>query len=331
MGTNDTMVIGACGAVGRTLVRALLDHDVPVIGVDSRRWRGVIPDGLDLHRIELNKRPFDEIFRTRRPDAVVHVGLVSSPRIDMEIRYEHNVVGMQKVVSLCGRHGVRRLVVLSRGSVYGADLRNPVLLTEDAPLRGASRHSELRDIVEADILALSLSVREPTLSVAILRPANVVGLRVRNTIVGYLRLPVVPTLLGFDPLLQIVHEDDLIKALRLAIADDAPGVFNIAGPGAAPISVLIRETGGRPIPLLLPFFTPVVEALWRRGLSPAPLPHVDFLRYHCLLDDSRARRVLGYAPDLDLPTTLAAIREQLPDEELTDMFRTSPLDAAIVE
>lgn len=332
MEATHTMVIGACGAIGRSLVRSLLDEERPVIGVDRRRWRGMLPDGLELHRIGLNKRPFEDLFRLYRPRTVVHVGLVTSPRIDMEERYEHNVVGMQRVVRLCGNYDVRRLVVLSRGSVYGADLRNPVLLTEDAPLRGASRHSGLRDIVEADILAQSLSIRRPTLSIAIIRPANVVGLRVRNTMVGYLRLRWVPTLLGYDPMLQLIHEDDLVRALRRAMDSDTPGVFNVAGPGAAPISELVRETGGRPVPLLLPFVGPALQTLWNRGVSPAPLPHVDYLRYPCLLDDRRAREVLGYRPELDLRTTLESVRSRLlPDEELTDMFRTSPLDAAVGE
>lgn len=332
MTSKPVMVIGACGAVGRILIRSLLDEERAVIGVDRRRWRGELPDGLDLHRIGLNKRPFEDLFRLYKPEKVAHVGLVSSPRISMEERYEHNVVGMQRVVRLCGNYDVRRLVVLSRGSVYGADLRNPVLLREDAPLRGSSRHSGLRDIVDADILAQSLAIRRPSLSIAVLRPANVVGLHVRNTMVGYLRLSLVPTLLGYDPMLQLIHEDDLVSSIRLALESGAPGVFNIAGPGAAPISVLIRETGGRAVPLLLPFFGPAIESLWNRGVSPAPLPHVDYLRYPCLLDDRRARKVFGYRPELNLATTLRSLRTELrPDEQLSDMFRTSPQDAAVAE
>lgn len=323
MQAKRIMVIGACGAIGRMLVRCICDEGGEVIGVDRRRWRGMLPEGLLLQRIGLNKRPFEDLFRSFRPEVVLHVGLVSSPRMGMDERYEHNVVGIQRVVSLCGHYGVRRLVVLSRGSVYGADIRNPAKLNEDAPLRGASHHSKLRDIVEADILAQSLSMREPSLSAAILRPANVVGLRVRNTMVGYLRLPVVPTLLGYDPMLQLIHEDDLMKALLLAAKSDAPGVFNIAGPSEAPLSVLVRETGGRKMPVMLPFFGPLVETLWRRGLSPAPLPHVDYLRYHCLLTDERARATLGYRPERDMHTTLEAVRSRVrPDEGLTDMFRS---------
>ena len=320
---STVLVIGACGAVGRILVRELLDRGHSVVGVDRRQWPGLVPDGLSLHRIGVDKRPFEDLFRVHKPQQVAHVGLVSSPGISMDKRYEHNVVGMQRVVALCGHYGVRRLVVLSRGTVYGADLRNPVLLNEDAPLRGASHHSGLRDIVEADILAQSLAIREPSLSVAILRPANVVGPRVRNTMVGYLRLPVVPTLLGYDPMLQFIHEEDLVRALRLALASDVPGVFNVPGPGAVPLSAVLRTLAARSLPLLLPFFGPVVETLWRRGLSPAPLPHVDYLRYPCLLDGSRVAEVLTFRPEWSLSATIESIRpRRRPHEELTDMFRT---------
>lgn len=324
MGRNErVLVIGACGGVGRLLTRSLTDDGHEVIGVDKRRWRGAVPDGVELHATGLTKRPFEDLFRRYAPGAVAHVGLVSSPRMTMEARHEHNVVGMQNVVNVCGRYKVRRLVVMSRGSVYGADLHNPVRLNEDSPLRGASNYAGLRDIVEADILAQSLAIRHPELSMAILRPTNVVGRRVRNTMVSYLRLPLVPTLLGYDPMLQLVHEEDLVHAIRLTLDSDAPGVFNIRGPGEAPLSVLIRETGGRAVPVLLPFFGPLVESLWRRGLSPAPLPHVDFLRYPCLLEGKRARAELGYAPRLTMRQTVQAVRDApRTDDSLTDIFRS---------
>ena len=98
MKSRQIMVIGACGAIGRSLVRACCDEGVDILGVDRRRWRGIVPDGLQLQRIGLNKRPFEDLFRIYRPELVIHVGLVSSPRIDMDERYEHNVVGMQRVV-----------------------------------------------------------------------------------------------------------------------------------------------------------------------------------------------------------------------------------------
>lgn len=142
--------------------------------------------------------------------------------------------------------------------------------------------------------------------------------------VGYLRLPVVPTLLGYDPMLQLLHEEDLVRALLLAAGSDAPGVFNIVGSVEAPLSVLVRETGGRALPVMLPFLGPLIDTLWRRRLSPAPLPHVDFLRYHCLLDGTRARRALGYRPERDARTTLDAVRSRArPDERLSDMFRST--------
>ena len=324
MGPSDrVVVVGACGAVGRILVRTLTDEGRKVVGVDMRAWRGPQPDGLELRRTDLGKRPFEDILREHRPRHVVHAGLLSSPRMSMEARYEHNVVGMQSLVRLCGQYKVRRLVVVSRGSVYGADLHNPVRLTEEAPLRGASHHSGLRDIVEADILAQSLAIRHPGLSVAVLRPVNVVGSRVMNTMVGYLRLSFVPTLLGYDPMIQLIHEEDLVSAIRAALASNAPGVFNVTGPGEAPLSVVIRETGGKKVPVLLPVFGPLVEALWGRGLSPAPVPHVDYLRYPCLLDGSRARDELGYRPALGMRETLESVRHaERPDEALTDIFRT---------
>ena len=42
-----------------------------------------------------------------------------------------------------------------------------------------------------------------------------------------LRRPVVPEILGFDPRVQFVHEDDVVGALMYATTHDVPGVYNV--------------------------------------------------------------------------------------------------------
>ncbi len=320
------LVVGCCGSVGRPLVRALLRAGLEVVGVDGRPWPGEKPEGFDLHATHLHKRPFEEIFRRYRPSRVVHAGLVTNPHMSMESRYEHNVVSMQRIVSFCGRYGAHRFVLLSRGSVYGADLHNPVRVTEDAPLRGAIRHKAMRDIVEADILAQSLTIREPSLSIAIIRPSNVVAENVRTTMVGYLRLLPVPTLMGYDPMFQIIHLEDLVQAMGLAIESDEPGVFNVSGPGEAPLSVVIQESGGTRLPIMTPFFTRFVERLWNRGVSTAPIPHADYLRYPLLLDCNRIADTLGFVPAYTMRQTLATIRRARPEKSFMENLSSRVFD-----
>ena len=41
-----------------------------------------------------------------------------------------------------------------------------------------------------------------------------------------------------------------------------------------------------------------------------PAPELDFVRYVCMVDDGRARELLGYAPVFDIDQTLNAVDEE---------------------
>jgi hypothetical protein len=84
---------------------------------------------------------------------------------------------------------------------------------------------------------------------AILRPVNTLGYYVHSAIGRYLRQGYVPTILGFNPMMQFIHEEDVAEAVALALQKGVHGVYNVAGPGAVPLKVAIQETGGTAIPL----------------------------------------------------------------------------------
>ena len=68
-----------------------------------------------------------------------------------------------------------KLVVLSSANVYGPRPDNPQFLTEDAPLLGGARFSEIRDLVEVDMLAQSFFWKHPETETVILRPVHILG------------------------------------------------------------------------------------------------------------------------------------------------------------
>ena len=53
-------------------------------------------------------------------------------------------------------------------------------------------------------------------------------------------------LLGFDPMVQLVHALDVAEAIVLALAPGRRGIYNVVGPGEVPLSAVLRELGRTP-------------------------------------------------------------------------------------
>jgi UDP-glucose 4-epimerase len=200
-------------------------------------------------------------------------------------------------------------VLLSSANVYGPRPDNPVFLNEEAPLLGAGPFSEIRDLVGLDQCAQSYLWRYPQTEAVILRPSHILG-TVRNAPSNYLRLKVVPTLLGFDPMMQVVHQDDVVSALCGALAPGARGIFNVAGPPPVSLSHALRLLDRARVGVPHGVARAAVDRLFRWRVTSFPAPELDFIRYVCMVDDARARALLGYQPQHTLLETLRAVDEE---------------------
>ncbi len=300
------VITGICGRLGRRLARKL-HRQSRVIGIDRRSFPDR-PADVEHHELDLRSARVRDIFRDG-VRALVHLGVVHDPRGDSAEHHASNVAGLQKLLEYVEYFGIPKVVLLSSANVYGPRPDNPQFLSEDAPLLGAGPFSRIRDLVELDMCAQSFFLRLPAVKTVILRPTHILG-TVRNAPSNYLRLSVVPTLLGFDPMLQAVHQDDVVRAIMLALAPTARGIYNIAGPPPVPLSRVIelleRQTVGVPHTVA----RLGVERLFRWRVTSFPAPELDFIRYVCMIDDSRARRDLGYAPTHGLVATLCAVDEE---------------------
>jgi UDP-glucose 4-epimerase len=198
------------------------------------------------------------------------------------------------------------VVVLSSANVYGPRPDNAQFLTEEAPLLAAQAFPEMRDLVEIDHMASSFFWKARDIETVILRPVHILG-SVHNAPSNYLRLPVIPTLLGFDPMVQVIHELDVAEAIACALRPGGRGIFNIAGPGEVPLSVVVRELAKPTLPIPHPLAKPLWRAAWRLGMSSFPVDEFDFIRYVCMVDGSRAARDLGFRPRHSLRETIRAV------------------------
>jgi UDP-glucose 4-epimerase len=130
----------------------------------------------------------------------------------------------------------------------------------------------------------------------ILRTAPIVGPNIHNYVTQYFNQRIVPTILGFDPLWQFLHEADAVAGFKRAIGYDAPGVFNLAGRGVIPLSKVVRLVGRKKLPMTRPMTNALVGALWVARKCVVPPTFLDYVQYACIADTERARRLLGFVP-----------------------------------
>jgi UDP-glucose 4-epimerase len=140
----------------------------------------------------------------------------------------------------------------------------------------------------------------------ILRPVHIVG-SVRNAPSNYLRLGMIPTLMGFDPMVQIIHQDDVVDAICRALGRGTRGIFNLAGPPPIALSRLVRATGRPSVSIPYTFLRAGISRLWRLRATSFPAPELDHIRYVCMVDDARARSELGHAPKRGVDDVMRAL------------------------
>ncbi|MBN1946263.1 MAG: SDR family oxidoreductase [Bradymonadales bacterium] len=299
------VITGISGRMGRLLARRL-HKEYEIIGIDRRGSR-YLPKNVTVYQMDIRRKACEDIFRKGGIGAVIHLNIVHDLRKDAEEHHSFNVVGTHKLLDYCAKHNVPKFVLLSSANVYGASPNNNQFLNEEAPLLGASTFSGIRDLIEVDIYTNSFFWRHPEIDTVILRPVNILG-HLSNAPSNYLRLKNPPTILGFDPMMQVIHVEDLIEAIVLSLKPGVRGVFNIAGPGAIALSVLHKQLGRTKIPIPELIAKPLVKLLWNLRVSALTPAELDFLKYVCMVDDRRAREVLNYRPQKSLRETIEVVR-----------------------
>jgi UDP-glucose 4-epimerase len=291
-------VTGLKTLIGRRLVERLLEQTPAprVVGLDRQR-----PYRLDgrvrFHRIDLSEPTADgsiaEILREERVDALVHTAFRRSPTPDLEMDHEVETIGSLHVMNACAAAKVRRLVVASSTMLYGPRPDNPNFLSEDHPLRGHPDAHCVKDRVEMEALLADWLERHPDVEVTVLRPCWIVGPSHEDNVVRYFSLPIVPMVLGYDPLMQFVHEEDCLHAFERAVLGSHPGVFNLVGPGVLPLSTLLRLAGRRVLSLPAPLLYRMAYYPSQSQTGDPPGAFYDYLRYLWVADGRRGWETFG--------------------------------------
>jgi UDP-glucose 4-epimerase len=229
-------------------------------------------------------------------DTVVHTAFLSNPTQAIAWAHELEEVGTMNVLGACAAVSPARVLMTSTTLIYGASPNNPVAITEDQPVDRRGKPAFLADKIGAEALLAQFAEAHPSVAVSSLRFAPILGRRVRSFITDLLSRPVVAKLAGFDPLVQGIHEDDAARALKLAVDLGPRGPLNIVGRGVIRYSTLLALLGTFPVTLPRLLWRPLARAMWATQLSPAPPELLDYLRFLCVADGSRAASVLGFRP-----------------------------------
>jgi UDP-glucose 4-epimerase len=249
-------------------------------------------------------------------NTVVHLAFLASPTHATAWAHELESVGTMHLMNACRVSEVQKLVMWSQTVLYGAHPTNPNFLSERHPLRARREEPFFADKIEAEADVLRFGKPGRGRITTILRTAPILGPTVKNYVTSYLSRRIVPTVLGFDPLLQFVHEADAIAAFKLAVDVDVPGVFNVVGEGILPLSTVVRLAGRVAVPLPRPFGSSLVSALWLAHVSEAPPSFLDYLQYVCVADGEQAQKVMGFAP---VYTTREAVTDYANAQHLRDV------------
>ena len=272
-----------------------------VIGVDVVPPERPIP-GTQFVRADIRNPVIAKVMGEAGVDSVVHMGVIATPKQagGRSTMKEINVIGTMQLLAACQRTpSVRSLVVKSTAAVYGSGPKDPAKFTEDMEPRHAPMSGWAKDSVEVETYVRGFARRRPDVTVMTLRFANFIGPRVQTALTAYFTLPIVPTVLGFDPRLQFIHEDDGLEALRQAVGHPRQGTFNIAGDGVLSLSQAIRRAGRPTIAVPHLLFATVGRSISTTGLADFSPEAVRYLTYGRGLDTRAMRRTLGFEPRWD--------------------------------
>lgn len=298
MATRRVLITGISGFLGASVARALEESDE----IEFLLGVGLDEPPLSLRRTEYTRADIRspliyKILTAADIDTVLHADLTSSQgRVGgRSSQKERNVIGTMQLLGACQRaEKVSKVVVRSSTAVYGSDATHPSILTEAWSAAGLLGYS--KDVADAETFARDFGRRRSDVTLTILRMANVVGPRAETNMTQLFSLPFIPTAFGFDPRLQLLHEDDAFEVIRKSVVEEHPGVFNVAADGVIYLSQAIRMSRRLPLPVPGPFGILASDLLRRMGLVDFPTDQLSLVIHGRVVDTQRMKKILGFEP-----------------------------------
>lgn len=281
MAPNVVLVTGVADHLGgRLAARLAADPGIErVLGVAPASPAAGLPARVEV--VAEGDPGLFGILRGAKVDTVVHAAPGGHRR---------DALVTARLLGACRRSGaVRKLVVRSTAEIYGASATAPAVFTEqDAPVPGpAGRETQVA----------TFAGRRPDVTVTTIRLAELIAPGVDSALARYFAGPVVPTVLGFDARVQLLHHRDAVAVLARAATHDRPGVFNAGGDGVLLLSQAVRRAGRVPLPVPRAA-VPAAARLARAELTPGL---ARLLSYGRVVDTTSLKTAFGYTPRWSTP------------------------------
>ena len=320
-------ITGTASFLGRQLL-GLLEDDPRyqrVLAVDVEPPSEPKLRKTAFHKIDLTQPGADaelaRLFKAKGVDSLAHLAFLSRPTHNSAWAHELEAIGTMHVLNAAAACPLRKVLLWSLTALYGAHADNPMYLTEESPRRSIPESRFFGDKLEAERLTERFAAENPAATVTVLRTAPILGQHIDNFVSRFFASPVVPTVLGYDPLIQLLGEDDAVGAFKICLDADFPGSFNIAGDGVLPLSTVLAMAGRLTLPLPYRLALRGTRLLWLAQLVEAPPRFIDFLRYSCLADTNKSRREMSFSPRQDIRQVIRAFTQRAPETTSSEEAR----------
>lgn len=293
------LMIGIAGGLAQMTARLILTENPEwqVIGIDSRSVENVPAlKGLTTLNLKYSRGNFENLFRTHHFDIVYHLGRISHSSNEQNVlakRIDLSVMGTNRILELCERSGVKKVVILSTFHVYGALPDNSIFIGEDAPLRASIRHPELRDVIEMDQICTNwMWKNQNSITTIVLRPCNIIGTQIQNAMTKFLSGPVALSPMDYNPFFQFIHEYDMANVLYRSHESLTTGTYNVAGDDFISLreALHVVDTKGIPFPMML---AESLNSALKKFSIEVPEYLLDYLKFSCLISNQELKKQLG--------------------------------------
>ncbi|EQC47291.1 NAD-dependent epimerase/dehydratase family protein [Bacteriovorax sp. Seq25_V] len=303
---KSVLIIGASGGLANILCGIITRKypNIKIIGVDTRNPRvKITAPNFEFVRIKYTRGNFEKIFRERNIDALFHLGRMShsksTSQSEIEERLNLNLIGTNKILELALKYQLQKVIVLSTHHVYGALSDNPVFIKEDAPLRASIKYPELRDVTEMDSICTNWMWKyKDQLQTIVLRPCNIIGPQINNTISQYLRSSIAPIPIDFNPTFQFIHELDMASIISECLFNVETGIYNVAPEETITLKEAKELVAHSYVPFPVSILSPVAKIVKKLWTFPDYL--IDYIKHPCIID---GRELMKRLPDSEFRFT----------------------------
>jgi UDP-glucose 4-epimerase len=304
------LITGIASYLGTELARALEDDPEVeyVAGLDTKRPRAPLRF-TELIEADIRDPEIVKLIEPTGVDTVVHNQIVRQPGPGMSARAAHdiNVIGSLQLLAACERvETLRAIVVRGSAGIYGSEPAAPQFFSEDMARLYPLRTRFQRDVAEIENLFETFRRRHEDVICSMLRYQLTIGPDHPTQITRYLSLPVVPTYLGFDPRIQLIHERDALEALVAAVLRPVRGAVNVAAKGTMGLTRAIRIAGRPSLPVPAQLFGTTSQLGRRLGLFSFSPDFRRLLQYGRGVDTTRLVEEVGFTPRY---STVEAVRD----------------------